>query len=121
MPEPSRLVIPSEVDPEGSAETSAAPRTIAPIATANPPPPASATAAVPSAVPHELDAVLNIGTIRAENVVGWFVELIENAGPRIRDAGQGGGRTRDCDDGRSPCKPKHSSQKQSPIHANLHR
>ncbi|WP_206617011.1 hypothetical protein, partial [Mesorhizobium sp. M7A.F.Ca.CA.002.04.1.1] len=91
---------------------------MAPIATADPPPPASATAAVPSAVPHQLDAILDTGTIRVENIVGRFVELVENAGPRIRDAGQGGGRTRDCDDGRSPCQPKHSSQKQSPIHAN---
>jgi hypothetical protein len=115
------LMVSSEVDPEGSAEAPAAPGTVAPVATANPPPTASTTAAVPPAVPHELDAVLDIGTIRVENVVGRFVELIENAGPRIRDAGQGGGRTRDCDDGRGPCQPKHSSQKQSPIHANLHR
>ncbi|WP_292642187.1 hypothetical protein [Mesorhizobium sp.] len=72
-------------------------------------------------MPHELDAVLNISTILVEHSVGRFVEFIENAGSRIRDAGQCGGRTRKCDNGRSPCQPKHSSQKQSPIHANLHR
>ena len=82
---------------------------------------ATAAAAVPPAMPHELDAVLDIRTILVEDIVGRFVEFIENAGPRIRDAGQRGGRTRNCDHGRGPCQPKHSSQKQSPIHANLHR
>ena len=76
----------------------------------------------PPAMPvHGLNAVLDIRIILIEDSVGRFVEFIENAGSRIRDAGQRGGRTRNSDHGRSPCQPKHSSQEQSPIHANLHR
>jgi hypothetical protein len=70
---------------------------------------------------HGLDAVLGIGTIRLENLVGRLVEFIENAGSRIRDASQRGTRARDGGHGRGPRQSKHSSQKQSPIHANLHR
>ncbi|MER8372721.1 hypothetical protein [Mesorhizobium sp. M1396] len=72
-------------------------------------------------MPHELDAVLDVRTILVENIVGQFVEFIENAGSRIRDAGQRSGGARKCDHGRGPRHSKHSSQEQSPIHANLHR
>ncbi|ESY63896.1 hypothetical protein NKJ90_05555 [Mesorhizobium sp. M0051] len=50
-------------------------------------------------MPHELDAVR---TILVQDIVGRSVEFIENAGSRIRDAGQRSGRTRKCDHGRGP-------------------
>jgi hypothetical protein len=70
---------------------------------------------------YGLGAVLGIRTIRLQNVVGRFVEFIENAGSRTRDASQCGARARNGDNCRSACQSEHSSQKQSPIHANLHR
>jgi len=70
---------------------------------------------------HGLDVILDIGTVLAENVVGRLVELIENALPCTRDASQRVTGTRNGDHRRSARQSKHASQKQSPIHANLHR
>jgi hypothetical protein len=70
---------------------------------------------------HRLDAILDIRTILVDNVVGWPVEFIEDAVPRARDAGQCYTRTRNGNHGRGPSQSKDASQKQSPIHANLHR